>query len=45
MTTEETWLVMLAHGPGTSVLIGHHTAEAAASVLAYHLDRILGVSA
>ncbi|MBF6455234.1 TetR family transcriptional regulator C-terminal domain-containing protein [Nocardia cyriacigeorgica] len=41
--TEATRLVMLSHGLGTAVLIGQHTAEAAAAVFCYHLDQIFDI--
>jgi hypothetical protein len=30
----------MSAGPGTSVLVGRHTAEAAMAVLRYHLDAL-----
>lgn len=35
-------LLTINHGLGTSVLVGQRTAEAAMTVLRYHLDRIFG---
>ncbi|PRY01641.1 TetR/AcrR family transcriptional regulator [Allonocardiopsis opalescens] len=35
-------LLALNHGLGTSVLVGQRSAEAAASILRYHLDRLFG---
>ncbi|MFD3746618.1 TetR/AcrR family transcriptional regulator [Nocardia sp. NPDC058633] len=38
--TEATRLVMLAHGLGTSVLIGQHSPATATAVLDYHLNQL-----
>jgi AcrR family transcriptional regulator len=38
-------LVTISHGLGTSVLMGQRTAEAARTVLRYHLDRLFRIPA
>ncbi|MEU4414833.1 TetR/AcrR family transcriptional regulator [Nocardia salmonicida] len=43
VAAEATRLVMLTHGLGTSVLIGQHTAAAAAEVVRYHLDQVFTI--
>ncbi|RZQ65981.1 TetR/AcrR family transcriptional regulator [Amycolatopsis suaedae] len=39
--TEAARLLALSHGLGTSVLIGHRSADSAAEILAYHVDQVL----
>ncbi|MGK5672147.1 TetR/AcrR family transcriptional regulator [Micromonospora sp. URMC 106] len=37
---EATRLLALAHGLGTSLLVGHHTVDTARAAVGYHLDRL-----